>query len=457
VTVDPRAPLAVFLFLIVAVWFRALTRALRGALKVGVGYKAKALCSALFVSRLDLDVERAPEIADEAYRPMRLFRARVDRGAESVTVSWNGLFARTATRRPGWGATLALGPVAALPAAIMPTALKASAPWPEGEASAPDAPPALARVLDAAFRDDGPKKRRTRAVLVARGGRLLAEGYAPGFAASTPLNGWSMTKSAFGALLGTLVGEGRLSASSRGLLPQWRATGDRRADIALEDLLRMRSGLLFSEAYDDLNSDVNRMLFVEPDAGGFAASRPLAFRPGSRWQYASGTSNILSLVARRSLGDRDYWTWPRRALFEPLGMTSAVLEPDASGTFLASSYLIATARDWARLGLLMARDGVWAGVRVLPEGWVRFLTTPTPQSPNGRYGAHWWLKLSKELGGLTQAAANIPADAFHALGHEGQCLTVIPSLDLVVVRLGLSIDITAWDHAAFLSQLLAAL
>lgn len=105
----------------------------------------------------------------------------------------------------------------------------------------------------------------------------------------------------------------------------------------------------------------------------------------------------------------------------------------------------------------MAQDGVWEGRRLLPEGWVRFLTAPTPQSAQGRYGAHWWLKLSKELGGQTAAAARLPPDAFHALGHEGQCLTVIPSRGLVVVRLGLSIDVSAWDHAAFLDELLSAL
>lgn len=456
-TSDPLLPLAAFALCLAAVWLRALVRAARGALTVGIGYKAKALCSALFVSGLELDLERAPEIADEAYRAMRLFRARADRKAASVTVSLFGLCARTAAARPGWGATLAIGPVTKLPHAAPPPPTDGAALWPDGEAAAPEAAPALARVLTDALRDDGPKLRRTRALVVVRAGRLLAERYAPGFAAATPLNGWSMTKSAFGALLGTLVGEGRVAPSSRALLAQWREPGDPRAQIALEDLLRMRSGLNFSEVYSDLNADVNRMLFVSGDAGGYAAARPLAHPPGTRWQYASGTSNILSLIARRALGDRDYWSWPRRALFAPIGMASAVLEPDASGTFVASSYLFATARDWARLGELMRRDGVWGGRRVLPEGWVKFLTTPTPQSPDGRYGAHWWLKLSKELGGETPAAAKIPADAFHALGHEGQCLTVIPSRELVVVRLGLSIDITAWDHAAFLADLLAAL
>jgi CubicO group peptidase (beta-lactamase class C family) len=240
-------------------------------------------------------------------------------------------------------------------------------------------------------------------------------------------------------------------------LAEWRAPGDPRAEIALEDLLRMRGGLAFTEVYSDPLSDVTRMLFDGPDAGGFAAERPLAHPPGTHWQYASGTTNILSLIARRLLGEDAYPSWPRRALFDPLGMASAVFEQDASGTFIGSSFLFATARDWARFGLLHAQDGIWEGRHVLPEGWVKLVTTPTPQAPNGRYGAHWWLKLSKELGGETASAKKIPADAFHALGHEGQCLTVILSRGLVVVRLGLSIDITAWDHAAFLADLLDAL
>ncbi|NNN06836.1 MAG: serine hydrolase [Elusimicrobia bacterium] len=445
--------------LVAALGAKWIAARLRDLLAVGAAYKAKVLCSALFVSGLDLDVERADEVSAEAYRALRLFGARVDRERRRVSVSFFGWGERRAVLRPGYGAALEAGPVALLPPPPPRASThRADAPWPAGDAT-PTAPPAaVARVLKDAFAEHEPRrKRRTRAIVVVQNGKLLAEAYAPGFTPATPLCGWSMTKSAFAVLLGGLIGEGRLSASSRGLLPQWAGPGDRRADITLEDLLRMRSGLLFSEIYSDMSSDVNRMLFVEPDAGAFAAARPLEAPPGARWQYASGTSNILSLIARRTLGERDYPDWPRRALFEPLGFSDATLEADASGTFVASSYLFATARDWARLGLLMAQDGVWDGRRLLAEGWVRFLTTPTPQSPQGRYGAHWWLKLSKELGGQTAAAARLPADAFHALGHEGQCLTVIASRGLVVVRLGLSIDISAWDHAAFLDELLSAL
>jgi len=239
-------------------------------------------------------------------------------------------------------------------------------------------------------------------------------------------------------------------------MPGWREP-DGRAAITLSDLLRMRSGLAFAEEYASLTSDVIEMLFNRGDAAGYAASRPLVAPPGTVWSYSSGTSNILSSVLRSRLGEASYPSWPRRALFEPLGMTSALMEPDASGTFVASSFMLATARDWARFGQFYLQDGVWDGQRLLPETWVRYCTTPTPQSPDGIYGAHWWLGLRPELGGETASARRLPRDAFFAVGHEAQTLTVIPSRRLVLVRLGLSISIDAWNHASFLSDLLDAL
>lgn len=302
------------------------------------------------------------------------------------------------------------------------------------------------------FTEPDPKAlRRTRAIVVLQGGKLAAESYAPGFSADMPLPGWSMTKSVLSALIGVLVGEGKMSLADKRLTARWRR--DERRDITLEDLLRMRSGLEFSEVYDDPASDATRMLFVLGDAAAFAAAKPLAAPPGTLWNYSSGTSNILSRLVRDILGDAAYPGFPRRALFEPLGMDSAVLEQDAGGTFLASSYMFATARDWARFGQLYLEDGVCAGRRLLPEGWTRFCASPTPQS-QGRYGAHWWLKLHDSLGGQTAAAERLPQDAFHACGHEGQVLSVIPSRRLVVVRLGLSIVHGSWDHAAFLAALL---
>jgi CubicO group peptidase (beta-lactamase class C family) len=432
---------------------------------IGAAYKAKVIASGIFVSGREPE-SLLEDVSADAYRILRLFSAEVDRRGCSVKASFLGLRARTAVFRPGLGTTLAIG---VPPEELAPLAARGPAsrtdpgrPWPEGErACAQEAAsgPLSELIRDSFGEPDGRKLRRTRAVVVVQDGRILAERYAPGFGPTTPLPGWSMAKSVLNALVGILVGEGRLSIEGRSLLPEWAGLGDPRAEISLDDLLRMRSGLQFSEVYTDPLSDVTRMLFASPSAASFAAAKLLRCRPGTLWSYSSGTSNILSRVVRLAVEKHgeDYLSYPRRALFERAGMLGAVLEPDAAGEFVCSSFLFAAARDWARFGLLYAQDGVWAGRRLLPEGWVSYSATPTPQSPGGRYGAHWWLKLTKDLGGDTAAARRIPADAFFALGHEGQTLTVIPSRRLVVVRLGLSVHVDAWDHAGFLARLLDVL
>ncbi|MFA6003828.1 MAG: serine hydrolase [Elusimicrobiota bacterium] len=429
---------------------------------IGSAYKAKAICSAIFVSGRDLGSVLAEDVSADSYRVMRLFRTRVDPGRRTVTASFLGLRPRTAVYRAGLGATLvgdgALygGLGAALPSA--PTADPAR-PWPEGEPRGlvAAADPRLARAVAKVFTEPDPRRlRRTRAVVVVHDGRIAAEQYAPGFGPHTPLPGWSMAKGVMSSLIGILVGQGRLALTDKVLLPEWSGPRDPRREIRLDDLLRMRSGLAFSEIYSDPLSDVTRMLFASSSAAAAAAVQTMRTAPGRAWAYASGTTNILSRIMRLALerAGENHLAFPRQALFGPVGMRSAVFEPDAAGDFVGSSFLLATARDWARLGWLYAGDGVWAGRRVLPPGWVDYCRTPTPQSPQGRYGAHWWLKLSKEFGGDTPAAGRIPADAFFAMGHEGQVVAVIPSLRLVTVRLGLSVYVDAWDQAAFLSDLL---
>ena len=431
---------------------------------IGAAYKAKVLSSIIFGTGRTIDLWRAEEVHADSYWPLRLIRSRVDPAARVVTASFFGLRSRSAIYRAGLGATLLdrrpdrwpeRGPERRPPERWTELQLGRSLPaipWPTGEGS-----PALKSVVDWAFTEPNRKRlRRTRAVLVVRDGRIVAERYAPGFGVDTPFPGWSMTKSVLGALIGVLVGEGRLNLQDVALLPEWQAP-DPRSRITLEDLLRMRSGLSFSEVYSDLTSDVIEMLFNRSDCAAYAASQKLSARPGETWSYSSGTTNILSRIARRVVGEAEYISWPRRVLFDPIGMSSAVFEPDGSGTFVGSSFMLATARDWARFGQLYLEDGVSEGRRVVPDGWVRFSTSPTPQSPDGLYGAHWWLKLQPEIGGGTRAATRIPADAFFAVGHEGQTLTVIPSQRLVVVRLGLSIYVDAWNHAAFIADLKDAL
>jgi CubicO group peptidase (beta-lactamase class C family) len=278
---------------------------------------------------------------------------------------------------------------------------------------------ALAQAIDAAFSEPDPAHpRRTRALVVAHGGRIVAERYAKGFDANMPLIGWSMSKTAAYALVGLRTKDGELALDSRELLSEWRDDGDPRCDITIEQLLRMTSGLRFDESYGDELSDVTQMLFVKEDAGKFAASKPLEFPPGSHWAYSSGTTNILSRVLRESFAnERDYLRFPYERLFKPLGMRSAVLEPDPTGTFVASSFLYASARDWARLGLFFLRGGKWRGEQLLPEMWVASSLIPTKSSPDAEYGAQLWLKLPEAAG---RGEPPMPDDAYYMLGHDQQ-------------------------------------
>lgn len=309
--------------------------------------------------------------------------------------------------------------------------------WPEAD---PPAGVGLDGLLDAAMDPDGPLA-RTRAVVVVHRGNLVSERYgdrtdAWGEAtgdpvdAGTPLISWSMAKSMLHAVVGMLVEEGRLDLDAPAPVEAWQ--DDERAAITLRHLLHMRDGLDFVEDYDPASdrSDVIEMLFGrgEADTAGFAASRPLAHEPGTRFNYSSGTSNILSSIVRDVLGGEEpYRRFLHDRLFGPIGMTTADPRFDQAGTWVASSYLWATARDMARFGYLYLRGGVWDGTRLLPDGWVDAgRRAQAVDADDGRlYGAHWWVT-GDEHG------------TFWANGYEGQSILVSPALDLVVVRLGKS-------------------
>ncbi|CAB3753904.1 beta-lactamase [Burkholderia sp. MSh2] len=431
---------------------------------IATGYAAKALCSGVYVSGRPAASVIDVDIMAGVHPLLKLVRPSLDPGRHRAVATFAGFAEREAEFRPGLGCTLVPGPPSSTSQAALPAALP-PLPDPPPAQPAPAAAPAgidaarLRTALDRAFDEPDPARpRRTRAVVVMWRGQVIAERYAPGFTADTPLPGWSMTKTVTAALVGTLVAQHRLSPDTAALLPEWRSGGDPRAAITLDELLRMTSGLQFNEDYDDPLSDVAVMLFTQPDTARFASAKPLAAAPGTRWDYSSGTSAIVARVMREALGgsEDDYLAFPRRALFAPLGMRSAVFEPDASGTFVSPSYLYASARDWARFGQLLLQDGVWNGQRLLPEGWVRYLTRATPQSSDQAYGAQLWVKVPEPFNDRDPHAVAMPADAFHAIGHEGQFVSVVPSRQLVVVRLGLSRPESAWNHEAFLARVLAA-
>ncbi|HUF33178.1 MAG TPA: serine hydrolase [Acidimicrobiales bacterium] len=317
----------------------------------------------------------------------------------------------------------------------------ADVPWPtETWPTRPDGVQ-LTPLLDDLFTDTD-RFGSTYAAVVVHRGRLVAERYDGAIThwdgpdepvgPETRLLSWSMAKSVLHAVVGILVDQGRLDLDAPAPVPAWQEPGDPRGAITLEQLLAMRDGLEFREDYvDGEASEVIEMLFGSgaDDVASFAAERPLAHPPGKVFNYSSGTSNIISRIVGDEVGGgaAGFEAFLRSALLDPIGMSSAQPRFDAAGTFIASSYLYATAQDFARFGHLYLRDGVWEGRRVLPEGWVDHGRRPRSVDPvdGRRYGAQWWV-VDDDLGG------------FWANGYEGQSILVVPALDLVVVRLGKS-------------------
>ena len=309
-------------------------------------------------------------------------------------------------------------------------------PWPTDSWPRAEPPAALVDVVDEVFSDEE-RYGTTYAVAVVQGGRMLLErhgGALPHFdrppepvEPHTPLLSWSMAKSVLHAAVGVLVGEGRLRLDEPPGVPGW---DDERSTITLDHLLHMRDGLRWVEDYvDDGVSNVIAMLFGEgqADVAGYAAASPLAHPPDTVFNYSSGTSNIVAGVVGRAVAPEPVRTFLLDRVLHPIGMRSADPRVDEAGTFIGSSFVYATAQDWARFGLLYLRDGVWEGQRLLPEGWVDHgrEVRSVDETDGALYGAHWWIdELDTDRG------------TFRASGYEGQMVAVCPPLDAIVVRLG---------------------
>ena len=304
---------------------------------------------------------------------------------------------------------------------------------------------ALADAYDNAFSNEIPYY-GTRALLVVHEGELIAEDYADGFDVSTRLLSWSMAKSFTNALVGILSDEGKVNINKPILMPGWEK--DERAKITWNDMMHMSSGLEWEENYGN-ESDVNVMLHKEGDFGAFTASKKAVAAPDEIWNYSSGSTNLVCLKMRELFDNEvDYYNFPYDALFSKINIKSAVFETDASGTYVGSSYIYATARDFARFGLLYLNDGVWQDERILPEGWVDY-TVSEAKASNGVYGSYFWLNASGEK------LPDAPKDTYFCQGHDGQWILIVPSKELVVVRLGYS-DKTEFDNNLMMKEILAA-
>ena len=405
-------------------------------LRIGANYAAQIVCSNVFIAGRDPDEVLRDDVQAPGIALLRLMRVSVDRRDGVVRAGLFGVIGDgLAVARPGEGCAVVpdgkLGGTAhsgAAPIGARAAAAARPQPWPEGDTV--ETNPALEPLLA----DTALTGRGARAVVVIHHGRLIAEGYAAGFDAATPLLGWSMTKSVTAGLIGVLVREGRLALEQRAGWPP----GDARADIRIADLLSMTSGLRFNESYGAV-SDVTRMLFLEPDMAAFARAQPLGHPVGTVWSYSSGTAVILARIVQDAAGPAPLAA-VRERLFEPLGMTSALIETDAHGTLVGSSYMYATARDWARYGQFLLQQGVWQGRELLPPGYVAMMATPAAAS-GGQYGRGqvWlWGSDATTPGQDPDTGYGIPADIFWMEGHDGQYAAIIPSRDLVIVRLGLT-------------------
>ncbi len=401
-------------------------------IRVGAGYTAKIVCSNVFLAGRDAAEVQAVDVQAPGHPLLKLINVAIDHEAGVVRAHLLGYAGEgVAVYRPGTGCASAPdGDVEKAKAFSFDPGDERdpddSALWPAGERVDPSQDPELAKILE----DTDLTGPGMRAVVVVHNGRIIGERYGHGFDPGTPLLGWSMTKTVTAALLGTLIADGKLALSDTQLLPAWDGVNK---DIALADMLGMASGLAWNEGYGSV-SDVTRMLYLEPDMAGFAQTHQVETAISHTFNYSSGTSVLLSRLWQDRVGD-DALRYPHDRLFQPLGMASATLEADARGAFVGSSYLYATARDWARFGQFLIQDGMWNGRRLLPEGFVALMSEAHPAS-NGQYSrAHTWLRAPNEYGA---AETQLPAGSFWLSGHDGQSVAVIPAKNLVIVRLGLT-------------------
>lgn len=295
---------------------------------------------------------------------------------------------------------------------------------------------AVRAALDSAFAEVNPKKpKHTLAVVIVYQGQIIAERYAPGITPHSPLMGWSMTKSLTNGLMARLVLEGKIKLEDPAPVAEWQ--NDDRKKITINNLMQASSGLEWNESYF-APGHFHNMFMHSDDKGGYAASLNLKYPIGEHWEYSSGTTNILSRIIRQTVGDANYPKYAYENLFHKIGMHHTLIEPDASGTFVGSSYGYASARDWARYGLMFLNDGLVNGERILPEGWATYSSTPAPAAPIGEYGAQFWLNAGAKGNPSLSYHPGVPNDEYGAEGFEQQHVWIIPSKKLVLVRLGIS-------------------
>lgn len=408
---------------------------------------AHHLCSGMFVVGRDYqrtpqevfeaDIERFPHFAWQDDMEWA-----VDEERRAASVWGAGFEKRTAEYNGDQGCTIL--PLGMDDVAFTPTPVPRNIPdpettaWPTGDVGAYETFPEVdQQKLDAALDWLMNEPQNTRALVVAYRGKIIGERYAPGFTKNTPQISWSQGKSIAATLTGVLVQQGAFALDDPAPVPEWHGEGDPRNAIQVQHLLHMASGLDFINggignvaAWTDANEHF-LIYFEGLNVYDHAIGQPVDLPPDSLFRYRNSDPLSLARIARTTVEARgeDWLTFPQRALFDRIGARNYVLEPDAWGNFIISGYDFGSAHDWVRFGLLYLWDGVWEGERILPEGWVDFVSSPGPGAKNQEYGGLFWLN----RGGVWD---RVPLDAFSARGFMGQDTMIIPSRDMVVVRLG---------------------
>ncbi|HKC11251.1 MAG TPA: serine hydrolase [Vicinamibacteria bacterium] len=411
------------------------------------GY-AKIMCSAVFITGLDPEfaAENVGYFTSPYAERAKVGRPVIDRSAKTVSVALPNGVTRTAKYLGDQGCVTL--PTGKSSVNFTPVAVKSrlpdpsTQPWPVGDAPARDAPPAeldtakVKQAVDAAFE---PAEGMTSAFVVTWRGRLIGERYGETITAHTPLESWSMGKSVTATLMGILIKQGVYDVWQRAPIPEWQGEGDARGKIRVADLLRMSSGLRIKAPQDpdyDPSGPYPDHVYLYTggvDAFHYAATRPLQWPPGMVGRYHNTDPVLINYLIRLAVEKRgeEYLSFPRRALFDKIGIRTMVIETDPFGNFLTQGYDFASGRDWARLGNLYLQDGVWNGERILPEGYVKFVATVAPAWEADKrpiYGGFFWIN--------GDGAFPVPKEAYYMSGAGGQTTLIIPSHDLVVVRLG---------------------
>lgn len=417
------------------------------ALQLASAATAKIVCSNVFMAGRDADATFQADLLAVGHPILRLLKIDINAADHRVDAGFLGFIAeRHAQYIEGRGCTNVLNDQSWIrPAAQpLPPSASADALWPDGEkVELSENGRLLAAVHDPALQGPG-----MRAIVVVHNGRIVAEAYGQGFSAAMPLLGWSMTKSVTAALVGMAIKDGKLSLDQKHLFPQW--AGDGRSEISIADLLGMTSGLKWNE-HEGLITDPGRMQYLVRDAAAFARDLPQDAPPGTRFSYSSAESVLLTRLWQDAVGEKAL-SYPRERLFNPLGMTSAVIEADETGTFRGEGFLYATARDWARFGEFLRLGGAWNGQQLLPPGFVDYMRSPVPVSDEGQgavYGrGQIWLAKGQGF--------DLPADTFMMQGHLRQVIAIIPSRRLVILRMGMTREDIGFSNAGLLRAIVKA-